>query len=170
VIIEKQSFSITQPQFLLIIYIIIMNSQTAKEKYFKYKTKYMQLKEQLGGLCATCPKRGFKQHFSECWHDCITMGLLYSDNLSEHTQEIFTKDFDVDDCIKYAKENSPRYLLPVNIETDVDYKIFINASREYLINLHKNYINEQKDIYIPFAKPPKDSRLRSPTIPIINKN
>ena len=31
-----------------------MNSQTAKDKYFKYKTKYMQLKKQLGGLCATC--------------------------------------------------------------------------------------------------------------------
>ena len=113
-----------------------------KEKYLKYKRKYLEIK---GG--ANCPNIGFYQHMGECWHDALTMLLLYSDGLSEHIQKIFDTTseykFDYEDCIKYAYNNTPEYLQPLNIEKEVDYKVFFKNSIDYIRQLYSRYMNDK---------------------------
>ena len=112
-----------------------------------------------GGLCSTCPNYGFQQHNGECWHDSFSMLMLYSDELSEHIQNIFDKDFDK--CAEYAEIHSPKYLLPMNIEPE-NYKEYIKWCKDYFNNMYNRYNNEKLTIF--FTKPKKDIRLRSPII------
>jgi hypothetical protein len=110
------------------------------KKYYQKKIlKY--IKKMDGGTCRTCPKTGFHQHKGECWNDALTMLLLYSDEMSEHIQEIFDSGFNFDDCVRYAKIHSPKYLLPLNIE-DADYDKYVKYSEEYLNSIYKRYKNE----------------------------
>jgi hypothetical protein len=121
-----------------------------KEKYLKYKRKYLELK---GG--AKCPFIGFYQHRGECWHDSFTMILLYSDGLSEHIQQIFntTEDykFDYEDCITYAINNN-KFMLPINIE-EKDYEVFFKNSINYIRQLYSRYMNDKLPI-LPKQRPP----------------
>jgi hypothetical protein len=128
-----------------------------KQKYLKYKEKYIKLKNQIGGVCSTCPKWGYKQHLGECWHDAFTTILLYTDDLSEQLQEILDdSNFDIDDIIEKTKQN-PKWFIPINIE-DTDYDYFIKNAREYILNLKLRYDNQKAEAII--IKPPKDPRLR----------
>jgi hypothetical protein len=128
-----------------------------RNKYLKYKQKYINLKNQNGGICSTCPKWGFKQHLGECWHDSISNNLLYSDDLSEIIQEIFDNpDFNVDDIIDKA-HNNPTWLIPINVE-ESDYDYFIYNAKEYILNLKLRYDNQKAEGIK--TKPPRDPRLR----------
>ena len=115
-----------------------------KEKYLKYKKKYLQLK---GG--SNCPKIGFHQHIGECWHDSFLTNILFSDGLSENIQKIFdtTEDysFNLDDCMKYALENSPKCMIPLNIE-EADMDNFLLYARQYIQNVYERYQNEKLDV------------------------
>jgi hypothetical protein len=127
-----------------------------KDKYLKYRTKYLELKNKklIGG--ANCPKIGYFQHISECWHDALMIILLYSDGLSDHVQKIFdetdTYKFDIDECIEYAITNSPQYLKPINI-SPADNIIFMEYAKEYIKSLFARYNNEKLSI-IPYDKIP----------------
>jgi hypothetical protein len=122
-----------------------------KEKYLKYKKKYLELK---GG--ANCPKMGFFQHLSECWHDALMMIFLFSDGLSEHTQKIFDETseykFDLDDCMKYAIANTPSYLKPINISPS-DNDVFMTYAKDYIRSVFERYENEKLS-FIPYDKIP----------------
>jgi hypothetical protein len=115
------------------------------KKYYQKKIlKY--IKKMDGGTCRTCPKTGFHQHKGECWNDALSTILIYSDGISENIQEIFDSSFNFDDCVRYAKIHSPKYLLPINIE-DEDYDKYVKYCKKYFNNIYKRYINEYKDIY-----------------------
>ena len=140
-----------------------------KEKYLKYKNKYLSLKKSLKSLKggANCPKVGFIQHEGECWHDSLSMVLLYSDGLSEHIQNVFDNNFNVDECIEYAKQNSDSCLLPKNIKAK-DYDKFIYHARQYISELYSRYMNDKKDFLedlLLASNPPIDfSRARRNSI------
>ncbi len=128
-----------------------MSSDNYKLKYLKYKKKYLELK---GG--ANCPKMGFFQHLTECWHDALTMILLFSDGLSEHVQKIFDETseykFNLDDCMQYAIAHTPKYIRPINI-SDADNEIFMTYAKDYIRSIFERYENEKLSI-IPFDKIP----------------
>jgi hypothetical protein len=130
------------------------------------KNKYLSLKKSLKGG-ANCPKVGFFQHIGECWHDAFSMVLLYSDGLSEHIQNVFDNNFNVDECIEYAKQNSDRCLLPKNIKAK-DYDKFIYHARQYISELYSRYMNDKKDFLedlVLASNPPIDfSRARRNSI------
>ena len=128
-----------------------MSSVNYKEKYLKYKNKYLELK---GG--ANCPKMGFFQHLTECWHDALIMILLFSDGLSEHIQKILdetdTYKFNLDDCMKFANTHTPKYLKPINI-SESDNELFMQYAKDYIRSIFERYENEKLSI-IPFDKIP----------------
>ena len=140
-----------------------------KNKYLKYKNKYLSLRDKylnifseehktkgynknklIGG--ANCPILGYYQHKGECWHDSLSMVLLYSDGLSGHIQNVFENDFNIDECIESAKQNPP-FLIPKNIE-DKDYDEFIQLSKIYISELQSRYINEKLPIKTLLDKSP----------------
>ena len=60
------------------------------QKYLKYKNKYLDLKQNITGGAYTgpvCINKGFRQHKGECWHDAISMALMYADEFKEMSQE-----------------------------------------------------------------------------------
>ena len=61
-----------------------MNNDYFKQKYLKYKQKYLELK---GG--AHCPRLGFHQYTGQCWNDAFQMIILYSNEISEPIQKMF---------------------------------------------------------------------------------
>jgi hypothetical protein len=116
-----------------------------KNKYLKYKQKYLNLVKELKGG-AKCPNVGFHQHIGECWHDSFLMIILYSDNFSEHIQKIFdttdTHKFDYKDCITYAMSSSPKIFRPLQID-DSDFENFIVYGGQYIANIFERYNNEK---------------------------
>ena len=68
-----------------------------KQKYLKYKEKYITLKNQKGGskeeieskikkLEPRCAKTSFSQHVGECWNDALQTLICYSDEIKETVQ------------------------------------------------------------------------------------
>lgn len=96
---------------------------TYYEKYIKYKTKYQQLKQQLGGL-NKCPKllQGFHNFYGECWNNCLLMILLFS-NFGRNKDNIFQHKLLKEDNFSPINENN-KFLLPLNIDNiseDIDF-------------------------------------------------
>ena len=113
-----------------------------KNKYLKYKQKYLQ-----GGVCTNCAQVGFQQHHGECWHDAFSTIMLFSDNFSEGIQNIFSRNFDAATRItrvtsKSNTDSYPKYFLPLNIDSDEQFKKFCDFAKIYLSNLYKLYKNE----------------------------
>jgi hypothetical protein len=134
------------------------------KKYLKYKNKYLELK---GGKL--CPRVGFHQHITECWHDALSTIILYSDNISDniqHALENYRKDFQtveelVEDILTFSQRNENlQFLLPLNIDERV-YDKFQRYCREWLINLFKRFLNEQLKLEkeVQQIKGPRKSRL-----------
>ena len=121
-----------------------------KNKYCALKRNIDSSKQTLKGG-ANCPMLGFYQHRGECWHDAMSMILLYSDELSEHFQTIFDNDFDVTDCIEYAKSDVPYFLMLINIEPK-DYEMLYENARIYFSELYSRYMNEKLPIKKIFKK------------------
>ncbi len=120
-----------------------------KEKYLKYKQKYINLKNILiGGSCEKCPIWGFQQHIGECWHDSLSTIMLFSDGICDIIQSIFKNDIEtiITQINKNIDENKiPDYYLPFNIELS-DKDFFKNEVNEYVRQLYFRYHNEYKDI------------------------
>lgn len=97
-----------------------------KNKYIKYKTKYLQIKGQFGGTLeelqrkitytdvkCTNPGDIFHQHEGECWSDSMQMLLCFSDELKSSVQ---TKLFNLTpkEIIEMAYlQNREKYLAPI---------------------------------------------------------
>jgi hypothetical protein len=101
------------------------------EKYLKYKKKYLNLKNQIGGVA--CLPHGFIQHHGECWHDSLLTSLLLSNEFGEHIQFIFNSKT-IDEIIN--EEKPKEFLLPLNINYDAldDFKKY---SKIYLEKVDK---------------------------------
>lgn len=112
-------------------------------KYLKYKKKYLELKSQLGGReCNYCSVLGFSQHTGECWHDSFSMSILFSDNICNYIQDIFTADISIESYIRNIfATNQNTFLLPPNINS----LIFTN---EELLNNIIIYFTSLKDRFI----------------------
>ena len=129
-----------------------------EEKYLKYKSKYLDLKEYLSkmnGGVIPCPKIGFHQHEGECWHDSLSTLLLFTDGISEDIQDIFNVK-DISELQIHGKpiqqlsilDNKliPVRFLPLNFqfEKDEDRKKLISYVKSYLSELYERYKNEKK--------------------------
>jgi ankyrin repeat protein len=118
-----------------------------REKYLKYKNKYLELKMH-GGV--NCAKIGFRQHEEECWHDSLSMIFCYCDGIGETIQEIFKSEdsfTEFIDTININQDNGvPLELLPPNFDLDNERdKIrLLELSKDYFKQLYKRYANEQK--------------------------
>ena len=51
------------------------------KKYLKYKSKYLQLENQIGGV--KCLDVGFVQHVNHCGYDSILTAFLLSDDIGD---------------------------------------------------------------------------------------
>ncbi len=113
-------------------------------KYLKYRSKYLSLKKLTGG--ANCPKIGYNQHIGECWHDALSIILLYSDELSDHHQVLFDNpSFNARNIVKRDPSTFKKHLMPINIELE-DYDLFFNSSEDYINSLYRRYINDKRPI------------------------
>jgi hypothetical protein len=127
------------------------------QKYLKYRNKYLSLKNDIimtdtnhrnkylslmGG--ANCPKIGYSQHKGECWHDSLSIALLYSDILSDHHQALFDNPtFNASNIVRRDPSTFKEHLMPINIEPE-DYELFLRLSEDYINSLHERYINDKK--------------------------
>ena len=123
--------------------------QIYRDKYLKYKQKYINLKNNLkGGACEKCPIWGFQQHIGECWHDSLSTIMLFSDGICDIIQQIFKNDIEtiITQINKNIDENKiPDYYLPFNIEPS-DKDFFKNEVNEYVRQLYFRYHNESKEV------------------------
>ena len=123
--------------------------QIYRDKYLKYKQKYINLKNNLkGGACEKCPIWGFQQHIGECWHDSLSTIMLFSDGICDIIQSIFKNDIEtiITQINKNIDENKiPDYYLPFNIEPS-DKDFFKNEVNEYVRQLYFRYHNESKEV------------------------
>jgi hypothetical protein len=116
-------------------------------KYLKYKNKYTNLKNQIGGL--GCLNIGFVQHEGECWHDSLMTALLLSNEFGDNIQKILLH-VDIDTIISRPK--TYKFLLPININYDDEsFHKFQKYSKIYLENI-KNRL-ESKLRQSPTADP-----------------
>jgi hypothetical protein len=137
-----------------------------KNKYLKYKNKYLDLKTRLTGG-AECPTLGFYQHRGECWHDALSMILLYSNGLSENIQAMFNSEhFSAEECIQQAIGNPQlEFLLPKNIEPK-DYGEFIDYAKVYISQLQSRYLNDK----LPIKPITKIKNIEPEAIKLFRKN
>jgi len=114
-----------------------------KAKYLKYKNKYLQLKG--GKYCEKCPVKGFIQHTGECWHDALSMILLFSNDISDDIQDKFNEwledDSKIDEYLNSIYNDKSRYvLLPFNIDVlTEELKLDI---KQYITYLFARYQKE----------------------------
>ncbi len=130
-----------------------------REKYLKYKNKYLQLQLQYGG--ANCLQYGFQQHSGECWHDALGMLMMQSDLTSDNfianitTLNLDEKQRELE--IMFSPQNIDRnaYLLPFefymyylnnkditkNNISEIITK-FLRLSKEYISN-HKRRVQNR---------------------------
>ena len=130
-----------------------------KNKYLKYKQKYLELKYNQKGS-AMCLKYGLQQHHGECWHDSLSMLMLQSNTTSDvFIQNIRENDFDRKKILdKFSIDNllNNAFLLPKSFYefylTNIDAiskkdptanKIY-NFFKQFL-ELSIQYINDQKE-------------------------
>ena len=116
------------------------------QKYLKYKNKYLDLKQNITGGAYTgpvCINKGFRQHKGECWHDAISMALMYADEFKELTQERLY-NLSVDDLI--SRGNPLHKPVLVTIKPELEDK-YIRLAREYLSKIKQRFINHY-DEYI----------------------
>lgn len=115
-----------------------------KQKYLKYKMKYINL--QMGGACFD---EGFVQHTGECWHDALitlfTHSFLEIQDvlLDPEFSNIIRRKFNTLCTFNEMRLYSSLYnLRPENEEIVVDY--FVNLQRKFIIK----YVVNQKNIVL----------------------
>ena len=118
-----------------------------REKYLKYKKKYLTLKMNGGANCANF---GFKQHTGECWHDSLSMIFCYCDGIGETIQEIFKSEesfnFFYNDINIDELNGIPIELIPPNYDLDIkeEKEKLLNLVKYYFNYIYERYSNEQK--------------------------
>ena len=133
-----------------------------KEKYFKYKNKYLDLKQQYGSACNNCPILGFHQYskgqfVGTCSNDTFLTLLLYSDDLSENIQNIFNailRFYNVpdpnSDLLDFKQEEQDvqkkqeEQDVQKKQEQDVQLEYFSNMSYEEFKQKYEKLITEDK--------------------------
>jgi len=129
-------------------------------KYLKYKHKYIELKNKIGG--GKCFKYGLQQHFGECWHDAITMMLFQSDITNSKNEfmsitddKIHEQYFNLLDLFSPENIKANAYKLPTFIyiyylknksNPDINDKIqtFLDLSKKYMFSQVKRIQNRLK--------------------------
>mgnify|MGYP003344995432 CR=1 FL=1 len=43
----------------------------------------------------SCPQKGFVQHHGECWHDSLSMIILFTNELSNNIQEVLIVGYQI---------------------------------------------------------------------------
>jgi hypothetical protein len=130
-----------------------------KNKYLKYKQKYLELKYNQKGS-AMCLKYGLQQHHGECWHDSLSMLILQSNITSDiFIQNIRKINLDHKKILdKFSIDNllNNAFLLPTLFYdfylTNIDAisKKDVTAKKIYkyfedFFKLSIQYINDQKE-------------------------
>ena len=109
-----------------------------KLKYYKYKSKYIELKQRGGStkeeiqakiidLEPKCFTTTFSQHLGECWSDSIQMLFCFSDSIKESVQNKLL-NLTPDEIIDFAYHNNrERFLPPIyrRSDTDIEQKKFV---------------------------------------------
>jgi ankyrin repeat protein len=110
-----------------------------KQKYLKYKNKYLQLKQRGGTkeeieakikkLEPRCSKTSFSQHKGECWNDALLTLVCYSDEIKESVQNklLNLTPREIIDLAYY--NNREKYLPPIYRRSSTDYEQQIIASK-----------------------------------------
>jgi len=109
-----------------------------KEKYLKYKNKYLLLK---GGLI--CHNNPNTQHLGECWHDNIVTQFIYGELIGEQVQRIILERIDKNDYYEYvadlinkAKRSEQIFLLlNFDLENEEDTRFLERNLALYLKNV-----------------------------------
>ncbi len=116
-----------------------MSQNFYKEKYLKYKYKYLELKNMYGA--GNCFNYGFQQHFGECWHDSLTMILFQSDILNKDNELVQNLiELEIDDRTSELK----KIFSSENFKTNI-HKIPISL---YLLYLeYPDKIEEKKELF-----------------------
>ena len=121
-------------------------------KYLKYKNKYFELKNQLGGdiiskyrrsdFKALCFYTSFKQHCGECWNDSIQQFFCFHDEIKEQVQRklLFLS---VDEIIQLAEIwGRKKYLPDIFLDQEYgeeEYNKMIKKLKKYLESLKKRF-------------------------------
>jgi len=140
------------------------------EKYLKYKTKFLQLKNlQYGGASSEvnpikliedkyktqvfqvkCFTTGFKQHEGECWNDSIMMFFCNQDEIKEVVQRklrFLSPDQIIELCILRNRQTllPPKYSIKANFDKMIRYlKEYIDLIKQRF-NYYYDYYNEEEN-------------------------
>jgi len=128
-------------------------SNSHYNKYLKYKSKYLKLVNQSGGV--KCLSVGFIQHASHCGYDSILTAFLLSDGIGDNIQHII-KDIPIPEILKRPKKYE--FLLPINIDKKNDI-LFNDLSEKYITNIITRFNNKVESDDKP--RPPTLARQQS---------
>lgn len=115
------------------------------DKYLKYKQKYTDLKNKIGG--GKCFEYGLQQHLGECWHDAITMMLFQSDITNSKDEFLSITD----DKIHTQYFKLLELFSPENIERNA-YKLPTDVYIYYLKNSSSPDINDKIQTFLDLTK------------------
>lgn len=140
-----------------------------KDKYLKYKNKYLLLKDQLAGaptqeqienrineinkkikkIDIICDEMGFVQHEAECWNDALQMILCFSDSISERIQTILYS-LEAEEIFDLMIGNGKKFMIPIFLSYNKEIKSeFRKLMIEYLKNLKLRFMqlyNKKKNL------------------------
>jgi hypothetical protein len=137
------------------------------EKYLKYKNKYNELKNQIGGGDSSffqmeyqekidrlielenkykneefeilCVSLGFKQHMGECWNDTIQMFFCFQDGIKEIVQRKFNF-LSIDEIFEISELRGRKKFLPKIFQIEELYNDMKIKLKKYLL-IMKNRFN-----------------------------
>lgn len=131
-----------------------------KEKYLKYKNKYLNLKSRSQFGSGDCFKYGFQQHFGECWHDALVMMLFQSDKTKDLLQKLLDLNIEerttvLKEELKYENLKDKSYKLPISLYCM--YTLFSNnvTTKETSTDIIKKKLEiffEKANIYMKSLK------------------
>ena len=115
------------------------------DKYLKYKQKYIDLKEYIGGSVPKiqdkmeCYEKAYKQHAGECWNDAIQTIITFSKPFHKFQKISDPNKYNFNTL--YSQSITTRsHLIPFNISDDklIDFNTFLKT---YINNLVKRFNN-----------------------------
>lgn len=132
-----------------------------KQKYLKYKQKYLSLRDSCGYLNkidpnkknfnifggGDCFKYGLQQHIGECWHDALSMMLFQSDITNENNEFLKLSDHKIHKQYQYLLE----LFSPENLELN-SYKLPTEIYIYYLKNKTNPDINDKITKFLDLSK------------------
>ena len=113
------------------------------KKYLKYKSKYLNLRKQIGSgeledikrkLTKTdilCIEEGYRQHTGQCWNDSLQQMFTFSNALKDTVQTKLMK-LNEDEILKLAELSGRKFILSNEINTPETIENLKNYLREYI--------------------------------------